>query len=106
MSETWKDARLAWRIFVRNPAFTLVAITSLWLGIGANTAIFSAFEELQLERLPHRDPDRLIMISEVRPRQKDGFGVCVPNFLAFGDQNRVFESIGAAQFYSPAKTHP
>ena len=73
MSEVWKDARFALRIFVRNPAFTLVAITSLSLGIGANTAIFSVFEKLQLERLPYRDPARLVMISELPPKQHDGY---------------------------------
>jgi putative ABC transport system permease protein len=100
MSEVWKDARFAWRIFARNPAFTLVAVLSLSLGIGANTAIFSVFEKLQLERLPYRDPARLVMITEVPPKQEDGNGVCVANFLAFRDQNRVFESIGAGGFYS------
>jgi len=102
MPALWKDARFAWRILVRNPAFSLIAILSLCLGIGANTAIFSVFEKLQLEQLPYRDPSRLVIISEVAPKEKDGFGVCVGNFLGFRDQNRVFESIGADQFYWPA----
>ena len=72
MLALWNDARFAWRIFVHNPAFTLIAILSLSLGIGANTAIFSVFEKLQLEQLPYRDPARLVIISEVAPRQKDG----------------------------------
>src|SRR5581483_11119519 len=62
-------------------------------------AIFSVFEKLQLEELPYRDPSRLVLISEVAPKQKDGFGACVGSFLAFHDQNRVFEAIGADQFY-------
>ena len=101
MAAFWRDARFAWRIFVRNPAFSLIAILSLCLGIGANTAIFSVFEKLQLEQLPYQDPARLVLVSEVAPKQKDGFGVCVGNFLGFRDQNRVFESIGADQFYWP-----
>ncbi|MGO9259140.1 MAG: ABC transporter permease [Bryobacteraceae bacterium] len=102
MPAFWRDARFAWRIFVRNPAFSLIAILSLCLGIGANTAIFSVFEKLQLEQLPYRDPARLVIISEVAPKEKDGFGVCVGGFLAFRDQNGVFESMGADQFYWPA----
>ena len=102
MPALWKDARFAWRIFVRNPAFSLIAVLSLALGIGANTAIFSVFEKLQLEQLPYRDASRLVIITEVAPKEKDGYGVCVGNFLGFRDQNRVFESIGADQFYWPA----
>jgi predicted permease len=102
MHAFWKDACFAWRIFVRNPAFSLIAVFSLCLGIGANTAIFSVFEKLQLEQLPYQEPSRLVLISEVAPKQKDGFGVCVGNFIGFRDQNHVFESIGADQFYWPA----
>src|SRR3989442_11509677 len=102
MLALWNDARFAWRIFVHNPAFSLIAVLSLCLGIGANTGIFSVFEKLQLEQLPYRDPARLVMISEVAPRQKDGLGACVGSFLGFRDQNRVFESMGADQFFWPA----
>jgi putative ABC transport system permease protein len=99
MPSLWRDARFAFRMFLRNPSFSLIAILSLSLGIGANTAIFSVFEKLQLEQLPYQDPGRLVLISEIAPKQKDGFGVCVGSFLVFRDQNRVFESIGADQFY-------
>ena len=99
MTAVWRDARFAWRIFVHNPAFSLIAVLSLCLGIGANTAIFSVFEKMQLEQLPYRDASRLVLISEVAPKQKDGFGVCVGSFLAFRDRNQVFDGIGADQFY-------
>src|SRR5215472_3302942 len=99
MSALWRDARFALRIFVRHPVFSVIAILSLCLGIGANTAIFSVFEKLQLEQLPYRDPSRLVLISEIPPKQKDGFGVCVGSFLAFRDQNHVFDDVGADQFY-------
>jgi putative ABC transport system permease protein len=99
MSALWRDARFALRIFVRHPVFSVIAILSLCLGIGANTAIFSVFEKLELEQLPYRDPSRLVLISEIPPKQKDGFGVCVGSFLAFRDQNHVFDAVGADQFY-------
>jgi len=95
VSELWKDARFAWRMFDRNPAFTLVAIMSLSLDIGTNTAIFSAFEKLQLERLPYRDPARLVMISEVAPKQEDRNVVCPSNVLAFRDQTAYSNPLAA-----------
>jgi putative ABC transport system permease protein len=102
MSAISRDFHFAWRIFVRNPAFSVIAVVSLSLGIGANTAIFSVFQKLQLEQLPYRDSSRLVLISEVPPKQNDGFGACVGSFLAFRDQNRVFDAIGADQFFWPA----
>jgi hypothetical protein len=56
------NLRYAFRGFRRNPLFTTVAILSLALGIGANTAIFTLTDQLMLRKLPIRDPDRLVML--------------------------------------------
>jgi predicted permease len=60
----WKDLRYAGRQFVRNPVFTLVAVASLAIGIGANTAIFSVLNAVMLKSLPVRDPGGLVMLTD------------------------------------------
>src|SRR5258708_20227348 len=59
-----KDLRYAVRQFTRNPVFTAVAVTSLAIGLGANTAIFSVFNAAMLKSLPVRDPQGLIMLTD------------------------------------------
>src|SRR5579871_5207476 len=59
-----KDLRYAARQFSRNPVFTLVAIASLAIGIGANTAIFSVMNAVMLKSLPVRDPQGLVMLTD------------------------------------------
>lgn len=60
----WKDLRYAGRQFTRNPVFTLVAVASLAIGIGANTAIFSVLNAAMLKSLPVRDPQTLVMLTD------------------------------------------
>jgi predicted permease len=60
----WKDLRYATRQFTRNPVFTLVAVASLAIGIGANTAIFSVLNAVMLKSLPVRDPYGLVMLTD------------------------------------------
>src|SRR5436305_8003922 len=59
-----KDLRYAARQFVRNPVFTAVAVASLAIGIGANTAIFSVLNAAMLKSLPVRDPQGLVMLTD------------------------------------------
>ena len=63
VDQLWQDIRIAIRGLRRNPVFTLVAIGTLALGIGANTALFSIFNGLILRPLPVRDPDRLALLD-------------------------------------------
>ena len=58
---SWSDLRLALRGLRRSPLFTTVAILSLALGIGANTAIFTLIDQILLRKLPVKSPDQLVM---------------------------------------------
>jgi len=70
METLWQDLRYGWRALRRNPGFTLAAVVSLALGIGANTAIFSALDAVVWRSLPVRDPQRLVIVEEVRGAQR------------------------------------
>jgi predicted permease len=64
MAILWQDTRLAFRLLLKNPGFSLIAVITLSLGIGANTAIFSVINGVLLKPLPFAEPDRLVTLWE------------------------------------------
>src|SRR6185436_12493146 len=83
----WQDLRYAARVLRKNPGFTLVAVVTLALGIGATTAIFSVVNGVMLRPLPFKSADRLVRIWESDvPRGRPEFSVSQPNFLDFRAQ--------------------
>lgn len=86
-----KDIRYGIRGLSKRPGFTTVAVLTLALGIGANSAIFSVLNAVLLRPLPYADPDRIVRIDETEG--KGGMGVSPPNLLDFQQQNQTFESI-------------
>lgn len=89
------DLRFALRQLRRNPGFTAVAVLTLALGIGANTAIFSVFKALVLEPLPYRDPLRLVHVWKSDIAIHDFMPLSGPDYFDLRAQNRCFEELGA-----------
>jgi len=95
LEELAQDLRYGLRQLRRNPGFTIVAVLTLALGIGANTAIFTVVNTVLLRPLPYRDPGRLVWAAERFPHVHGGAVVISPDFIAWKDSNQVFEQIGA-----------
>src|ERR1041384_4637513 len=94
MNTLFQDLRYGARILLKQPAFTLVAVTTLALGIGANTAIFSLVNSILLRPLPFREPDRVVRLIQASPKiGLATWGVSQADFGAYRDQNRSLESI-------------
>ncbi|MEM7355239.1 MAG: ABC transporter permease [Acidobacteriota bacterium] len=91
-----QDFRLAVRKLLAKPAFTAVAVLSLALGIGANTAIFSVVNTVLLQPLPYPEPSEIVRIWETyqHPGGRGRGSVSVPNLKDWQAQNRSFEAIG------------
>ncbi|HWC73704.1 MAG TPA: hypothetical protein VG454_07175, partial [Gemmatimonadales bacterium] len=100
----FQDLRSALRSFARSPGLMAAAVISLALGIGANAAIFSLFDQILLRPLPVDEPDRLVNLSA--PGPKPGFGSCgqagdcdvvfsYPMFRDLQRQQTVFTDIAA-----------
>ena len=98
MSGLAQDIRYALRQLRKSPGFTIVAIAILALGIGANTAIFSAVYEVLLRPLPFKDADRLVFIRKQNPaRGWTNNPVSPPEILQWRDQSGAFEDVAAFQ---------
>ena len=95
------DLRYGARAMVRNPAFSVIAVLTLALGIGANAAIFSVVRTVLLRPLPFPEPDRLVQVWESRlDRGWNQSSFTHANFWDVQDMNRSFSAIGAITFGS------
>ena len=105
LDELGQNLRYAWRIFGKNPGFTMVATLTLALGIGANTAVFSVLDAVLLRPLPYKDPGRLVVIWDRAAKS----GESAPFFAPFSDFQqykryaRSFSEVSAATWADRAK---
>jgi predicted permease len=90
-----QDLRYGARLLRRSPAFSVVAVLTLALGIGANTAIFSVVDAVLLRPLPFPDPDRLVRIFESSPQGNHRNVVNPLNFLNWRERTRSFQQMAA-----------
>ena len=98
MEKLLQDLRYGARMFVKNPGFTAVAVVTLALGIGANTAIFSVVDRVLLKRPPYKDPDRLAMVWGTNPqRGRDITLVSPADFEDWRKLNTVFEDLAPSR---------
>jgi len=96
VNSLWQDARYAARSLIKTPGFSLVAVLTLALGIGANVSIFSIVNAVLLRPLPFENPEHLVEIWESRlDRGWTNSAFSHANFWDVQDQNKTFASVGA-----------
>src|SRR5205809_2656143 len=99
METFWQDVRFAARMLAKSPGFTAVAVLTLALGIGANTAIFSVVDAILLRRLPVDAPEHLVVIHNQLPKVNlPRTEISALQFRDYADRTDVFESAAAITF--------
>ncbi|MBA3440890.1 MAG: ABC transporter permease [Pyrinomonadaceae bacterium] len=93
MRTLWQDIRYGVRMLAKAPGFTLVAVLALALGIGANSATFSAVNAFLLRPLPVEDPDQLVVPFESDRDGRDFNEISYPDYVDYRDQNEVFSGL-------------
>jgi putative ABC transport system permease protein len=96
MDALWQDIRFAARMLLKHRSFSIIAIITLALGSGVNTAVFSIVNTVLLQELPYQNPDRLAQVWETNPQKGIIFQpVSAPDFIDWRDGSQVFEQIAA-----------
>lgn len=94
MNSLWRDAQYGVRTLLKNPGFTIVAVVTLALGIGANTAIFSVIQNVLLRPLPYTEPDKLVEIYNTYMPQVPRGGLSPGDYADWCQQNKSFSEMG------------
>jgi putative ABC transport system permease protein len=94
------DLRMAARVLAKSPGFTLIAVSALALGIGANTAIFTVVNRVLLSPLPYVQSDRIMALGRRFKDGGTGYSISIPKYMAWRE-NHVFESMTLYDFAGP-----
>jgi predicted permease len=97
MLTIWQDLRYAFRMLAKNPGFTSIAVVTLALGIGANTALVSVVNGVLLNPLPFHEPERLVAVYGKTSQGQDS--ISYPNFVDWQRDNRSFSALAAFRSY-------
>jgi putative ABC transport system permease protein len=95
-----QDLRYALRMLRKNPGFTAVAVLTLALGIGANTAIFSVVDAVLLRPLPYPEPDRIVQLV-IKNSQEEGAFIWIPQFMVWREQRQVLQDFAFYESEEP-----
>src|SRR5262245_32905642 len=96
LEDLWQDLRYGARILMKNPGYTLVAVITLALGIGANTAIFSIVNAILLRPLNYKDSERFAVINHYNPKTDSRLSVSASGYTHYRQVSQSFEEMGAA----------
>ncbi|MGC1967167.1 MAG: ABC transporter permease, partial [Candidatus Acidiferrales bacterium] len=98
LEQLLQDVRFALRMLRKSPGFTAVAVLTLALGIGANTALFSVVNGVLLNPLPFPDPDRLVTVAASKPNFGPRGSISYPNFLDWHRINQCFSYFAVSRY--------
>ncbi|HEY7180749.1 MAG TPA: hypothetical protein VIC84_04995, partial [Blastocatellia bacterium] len=101
MQTLWQDLRYGARMLLKKPGFTLTAVITLALGVGATTAIFTVVNAVLLRPLPYPEADRLVFVGQKFDLSIQGSGE--PKFLFWREQSRLFEALACYSSYGGAQ---
>jgi predicted permease len=102
IENSWHDVRYGVRVLAKNPGFTALAVVTLALGIGANTALFSVVKAVLLDSLPYRDPNRLVTVAQGDPQTSNPTNVSFGEVEDWKTRNAPFQQIALSKGWTPS----